>query len=1054
MIPVHDLSTSSKVVSKVSFKVYGSNDIAKNAVTKVNDVSMYSRGIPSHKGINSLAMGSTDRRIRCTTCDQLMQKCPGHTGEIRLPLPVYQALYIDHTLKCLRSVCFFCSAVCLTDDDKSSLLEKYTDDKTRFSFAYTIARSKKKCPCCKGLRPNYTRGPLGIKTDWPDTAFESDEEREYAMQKFTPALAYMILDKINEYDAKVFFGKGMHPRDLIATSVIVPPPIIRPAISTAEGSRTRGQDDLTLRLQEINRRTNELRLCINKLNADPETKVTRYSVETCMPCNSDAVVDELHTFILDSNKATPELFERWNRLQADVLCLVNPASVRGGLPASMANNNRGGTNGKFVLSRIKGKDGRFRNSLMGKRVNFSGRSVITPDSTIDVDHVGVPIELAKVLTVPEKVTPSNICDLRQRILNGPDNIYGAQSVITEDGDLLSLRSCKDRNSVVLRYGWIVERHLKNNDWVIFNRQPTLHRMGFNGHRVVLVSGKTFRLNLSVCAVYNADFDGDEMNIHVCQSACATSEVATLMAINRNIISAQNNKPCFGIVQDSLVGAWLITSPNVFLSRADMLRYAMYIKHANDGNFEIPPPAIKYPVQLWTGCQLISLVLPKQMKYNKGSVQVTESYEIKDLHIQDGSIVFGRLSKATLGASAGGISDIIHHEYGGPKKAVEFLSDTQRVVNQWLLYNHSFSIGASDCVTNKTSHSDVVECIESASVNSRFILESKIPKSLLPLAEGATTRILSDVIMKTATIIKNNADLENSIITCVTAGSKGSPLNIAQICGQVGQQIVGGERIVNGNDGRTLPCFNYNDKSAINSNGYIQNSFMLGLTPTEFFFSAMSGREGLVDTAVKTANSGYIQRCLVKASEDNQCHYDGTVRNAQGNIVQFKYADNFDPCKVERVQLSPILMDDKTIKNSTTPAEFGIIKDLVVKAREALSAPNKPMSDSVLLPINIPRMLDSGKFTCGKQTITKAFLLTSVQNLIRFIASKHKTNLVIISLHIHWCLRYSVVPKQIDLIALLTAIKHKCLSSVISGGDAVGNTAALSIGEPSTQARIL
>ena len=1050
MIPVHGLSTNAKVVKKVNFSVYGSDTIRKNAVTRVDEIALYTRGIPTHNGVNSLAMGSSDRRIRCTTCNELMQKCPGHNGEIRLPLPVYQALYIDHTLKVLRSVCFFCSEICLSDEDKASLIEKYSDDKTRFNHTYSIARTRKKCPHCKGIRPSYVRCPLGIKTEWVDKSFDTEEEQEYAMQKFTPALAYSILNNINDIDANNFFGKGLHPRDLIATSVLVPPPIIRPAISTAEGSRTKGQDDITLRLQEINRRSNELRLCMNK-QEETGLPIMLCDVNKVLPRKTDTVSFNVNDSLLNVDALTPDLIDRWNRLQADVFGLVNPAAIRGGLPASIANNNRNSANGKYIIDRIKGKNGRFRNCLMGKRVNFSGRSVITPDSTIDVDQLGVPYELAMVLTVPEKVTPSNIADLRSRILNGPGELVGAQSVINTEGDLISLKSCKNRKDIVLRIGWIVERHLKNGDWVIFNRQPTLHRMGFNGHRVVLTKGKTFRLNLSVCAVYNADFDGDEMNIHVCQSACATSEVSTLMAINRNIISAQNNKPCFGIVQDSLVGAWLMTDPGVFLTRADMLRFSIYVKFANNGTATLPPPAISKPNEMWTGAQLISLVFPHTLMYQKGSMSGIASYETKDLLIKNGQILFGRLSKSTLGATAGAISDIIHHEHGGPKKAVEFLSDVQRVVNQWLLYKSSFSIGASDCVTNEKSHNEVVDCIKSAVNNSKMILTSKVPKSLKEMAEGATTRILSDVIMKTATIIKNNASTDNSIITCVTAGSKGSPLNIAQVCGQVGQQIVGGERILNGTSGRTLPCFKHGEHATVNANGYIQNSFMLGLQPTEFFFSAMSGREGLVDTAVKTANSGYIQRCLVKASEDNQCHYDGTVRNAQGMIVQFKYSDNFDPRKVERIKVAPLLMTPDEIKRNVGNTECEMIMNFREKSQKLLYQPNKPLHDLVLLPINITRMFESTTWNREMpHGLDENTLLAKVSTTVSEITKKHSACKYIVPLYIHWSMRLSNIPKNLDVDAFLREVKHRCLSSVVAGGDAVGNTAALSIGEPSTQ----
>ena len=1050
MIPVFNTTTQSHPVTSVQFSVCKPCEIKKNSAARVSEVAIYQRGIPTHNGVNSLAMGSTDRRIRCTTCNELMARCPGHAGHIDLALPVYQALFIDHTIKVLRSVCYFCSEVCLSEEDKAHLIGKYENNKLRFANAYAMARSRKRCLHCEGPRPNYVRLPLGVRTDWPDGCFDNEEDEAHATQRFTPLLALSILDGVKDGDAQNFFGGGMHPRDLICSSILVPPPIIRPAISTAEGSRSKGQDDMTAKLQEINRRSGELRLAINK--QDELEPFFEVDVMSALPKESEGKKFSIPIPIISKTTLNQDIVDRWNRLQADVFSLVNPAAIRGGLPAYMS-SGRGpiATTGKCIVNRIRGKDGRFRNCLMGKRVNFSGRSVITPHPGIDVDQLGVPFDIAKILTVPEKVTPSNILEMRERVLNGPNHVFGAQSIITSEGDLVSLASCKDRQSIILRYGWVLERHLKNDDYVIFNRQPTLHRMGFNGHRVVLMEGSTFRLNLSVCAIYNADFDGDEMNIHVCQSACARSEVAILMALNRNLISAQNNKPCMGIVQDSLVGAWMITSPSVMLDKREMLRFLSCIKHPKRNVALLPPPCISCPVKRWSGLQLLSFLFCNTFNYRRGTAESCAKHETKDIIIANGEILAGRFSKGTIGAVSGGVSECIFSEYGGSKAAVEFLSDMQRVVNAWLFYKSSFSIGAEDCATTEAVNDLVVECIDSATSNSELILTKQVPKTLKPMVESASTQILNDVIMKSATLIKNNIGKENSVITCVTSGSKGSPLNISQIMGQVGQQIVTGSRILSGVSGRTLPCFKRDDVSNVVSNGFIQNSFALGLNPVEFFFSAMAGREGLVDTAVKTANSGYIQRCLVKSNEDNQFHYDTTVRNAQGNIVQFQYADNFEPRKVERVEIDVLLMKEEEILLKTLDFEAERIIPLQKKSLVSLFQVNKPTGNTSLVPFNMQRIFENKKWHSDEHIpLSSRSLFQKVSDAVSEIQAHHPAAKFVIPLYLHWSFRYENVPPTFRVASTLEYIKMKCICAAAAGGDAVGNTAALSIGEPSTQ----
>ena len=1092
LVSLPSLVRNDDSVKKISFKVSSKEDIQHCSVVDVHEIPLYNRGIPSHHGVNSLFLGSTDRRLRCLTCKKTLQDCQGHSGSITLPLPVFQALFIDTTLKILRSTCFFCSNLCLTDEEKESAI-KIKDPKIRFNFVYSCAKTKKLCSSCGGPRPTYTRTSFGISTAWNEendcdienSIFESENEKKFATQKFTPSRALSILEGVR--DGKLFFGSGFEPKDLIATTINVPSSSIRPSSSSVDSSRTRGHDDISIRLQEVNKRCVELKLAIIKaledsssIPVDLTSLSSKYELLDIVKKSSFNHYENVVESIASSND---DVFDRWARLQLDVFSFVNPGAIRGGSSNAAAVTGTAPSigvrgiaagQGKSLISRLKGKEGRFRSNLMGKRVNFSSRSVITPDPTIDVDEVGVPYELAKVLTVAETVTPSNIIKLRKLILNGPDAIEGAQSIVTDEGKLFLLSSTMERSSIVVRFGWRVERHLRDGDYVILNRQPTLHRLGFNGQRVRLMPGKTFRLNLSMCGVYNADFDGDEMNVHVVQSACATAEVSTIMAVERNLISSQSNKPSFGIVQDSLVGAWLMSKPGVLFREKEANRLLVQIKLFTAQPFTLPAPAVLVPERLWTGTQIFSTILPSTMKIGRFVKQddiedcFKKSLDSKDVLIVEGQLLYGRLSKKSLGATAGSITDVIHRLYGGSKKAIQFLSNVQRLCNAWLFLHRSFSIGAKDCFVSDEAEEKVSGSIKEATKKVGAICEASIPDSLFDLAEAAKTSILNDLIMTTSAILKKEA-VDNSIVACVDSGSKGSPLNISQVCGQVGQQIVCGKRVVIAPEGssasilenlsrRTLPCYKISTaspSSETNSHGFIQNSFTLGLEPTEFFFSAMSGREGLVDTAVKTASSGYLQRCLVKSLEDSQYCYDTTIRNAQQNIIQFCYADNYDPCRLQLVSTRQLLEFDPSCSlNKFTLRESAHLQHLRSAALSKLAPfPNKAFSEKVLLPIDVKQVIDSGLFS-KSDTAADCFDTDCIFDMVCDAVDEMKKQHAIQStleffIHVN-IVQSVVVSKRVDVGRLIEYVKETILSSALAGGDAVGNTAALSLGEPSTQ----
>lgn len=1082
---LYTLSTQERKFESVEFGVSSGKDVREASCARVCDATIYSRGLPNSSAVNSLSLGTTDRRLRCLTCGKAITDCPGHRGHIDLPLPVYQALFIDHTMKVLRSVCHECSEICMTSDEKDAVSE-ISDAKMRFASAYASARTKKRCPKCGALRPTFSRGVAGIKADFSNCASQTDEEA--ASLEAASALPFTALDArgtlagIDKVESKRFFGAGFDAEELVTTDITLAAPCIRPAASSSDSSRTRGQDDITMRYQEIVKRAAELRVFLDKHKeyVFSDTCISSSAIDELVVASGADGCDAFDLFrnkeiefqidwrILETHPTVAaELLERWQRLQADVFAVVNPAAVKGGgLPttssSALVSSRAVSATAKSIVVRLKGKEGRFRNSLMGKRVNFSGRSVITPDPLIDVDELGVPISLAKVLTVAEVVTPTNIGTLRKAVLAGPDAILGAQTVIKSNGSVTSLAACERRDSVELRFGYVVERHLRDGDVVCFNRQPTLHRLGFNGHRVVLMPGLTFRLNLSMCGVYNADFDGDEMNVHVAQSSTASLEVRSLLAIDRNIISPQTNKPCFAIVQDSLVAAYKMTMSSVFIGEAAAFRILSQLKYV--GRDALSNLARKTPAhassatgggeKMYSGAQLFSCILPRRLNIVAAG-----------LCIRDGEIVSGRLSKKSLGCVSNGIIDTIAREpgLGGKKQAVRLLSEIQRLCNSWLLYETSFTIGAADCVVSEDAYKRIDASIEAAIRSVNAIRAASIPETMSGIAEAAMTTILNDLTLKNAGVVAKNAASGNGIIDCVESGSKGSPLNISQVVASVGQQIVCGKRI----EGR-LACFSHDDDSP-EARGFIRSSFTTGLNAPEFFMAAMSGREGLVDTAVKTASSGYLQRCLVKTLEDLVVAYDGTVRNAQEQIVMLSCADGFDPCLVERVRVGHLLAEFSDAERATLHGDE--LAAVVSHRKRALAFLQQghlhKMTEVVLLPVNVHRLLSMLSTSaapsalevpgCGSSTalLSASGVFAVVSHMMNSLKTEQlASKWDILFCYLHFELSFSRVSpyfslqRQFD--SFVDVIKNRILAAISPGGDSVGNTAALSLGEPSTQ----
>ena len=741
--------------------------------------------------------------------------------------------------------------------------------------------------------------------------------------------------------------KHARPEWMVLTVLPVPPPAVRPSVQVDAGGSMRSEDDLTYKLADI-------------LKANAALK--RH----------------------ESDGSPAHILGEYEQLLAFHVATYMDNSLPG-MPQAL---QKSGRPLKSLKARLKSKEGRIRGNLMGKRVDFSARTVITPDPNLGLDEVGVPRSIARTLTIPVPVTPWNLQWCREVVERGLGDLLGARYLIKPDGTRIDLRYVADPSRLLLAQdganvpppglqpGWVVERHLRDGDYVIFNRQPSLHKMSMMGHRVRVMPYSTFRLNLSVTTPYNADFDGDEMNMHVPQSSEAGAEVRELCAVPKQIISPQSNKPVMGIVQDTLCGITKFTQRDTFLDKPALMQALMWLQGSNGSSSSggavagcplspdalalLDTPCIVHPVQLWSGKQLISALLPPHINlvgyhslHPDGEPEDALSPGDTRVLIQSGMLVMGILCKKTVGSAAGGLIHVLVNSSsrtpcattttvpgtdkiggsgspaaplhssssdgggGGWETARAFFSSCQTlVINGWLVGN-GFSVGIGDTVADRSTMSTINATIGAAKDAVKRIIAGAHAGNLarhpgMSLRESFETDInktLNKARDLSGTSAQRSLPSFNNVKQMVVAGSKGSFINISQMTACVGQQNVEGRRIPNGFQHRTLPHFLRQDAGP-EAKGFVENSYLRGLTPQEFFFHAMGGREGLIDTAVKTAETGYIQRRLVKAMEDLSIRYDGTVRNGHGDLIQVAYGeDGMDAACIERQPLDYYTLTD-------------------------------------------------------------------------------------------------------------------------------------------------
>ena len=407
------------------------------------------------------------------------------------------------------------------------------------------------------------------------------------------------------------------------------------------------------------------------------------------------------------------------------------------------------------------------------------------------------------------------------------------------------------------------------------------------------------------------FDGDEMNMHMPQNILAESELRHLAAIPYQLISPAGNSPIIGIFQDSLLGSYRFTRPNIKFSPRDAMNLLMMFSKVDAQALRLAAEQNEGKI---TNFDVLSQILyPMTMKYKTKLFEEDEDYGTSNnvLEIRNGKYIRGQLEKSVLSSTTKGILHRICNDFGN-MQASQFIDDLQNVVTEYMK-SSAFSVGISDLIANTATQDGIIQVIarqkqEVQSLINRVhlgIFENKTANTNMTQFESDVNNILNDATNQAGKIGRKSLSKSNRFVMIVNSGSKGTPVNISQMISCLGQTNVDGKRIPYGFENRTLPHFSKFDDSP-GARGFIENSYISGLTAPELFFHAMGGRIGLIDTAVKTSQTGYIQRRLIKGLEDLKVEYDMTVRNNKGRIVQFAYGDDgFDSTKVEN-QIIPLV----------------------------------------------------------------------------------------------------------------------------------------------------
>jgi len=1049
-------------IGSIQFGIWNPDEIKKYSIKNITFSQIGNKLRPSIDELNSEKFGVLEKNQLCSVDESNLINCPGYFGHVELTKPVYNINYLSIVKKILQSINFYTSEILIdynTVEMRSVLKEKNFSKRINLFVKYS---NKIKNDKFSGEPlPTYKIDGTTIFIEFPTmTASRTFDYKLVQRSELKPEKAYEILKKISKKNCILlgFDYYNIRPNWFILYNLPVPPIYVRPYCK--KNFIQRSEDDLTYKLCDIIK-VNErlLKVIIAK---KPISLVNHYR---------ELLAYHVSTYFDNSSLKLPI------------------STQTSGRPI------------KGIVQRLNGKFGRLRRNLMGKRVDFTGRTVITGDSYINLDELGIPKIISKKLTIPTIVHKFNI-ERMSTLVDSISKDLKANSILKGYNKKIDLRYKSATSIILLKYGFIIEKHLEDGDVLILNRQPSLHKMSMMGHKIKILPYLTFRLNLSVTTPYNADFDGDEMNIHVPQTILTKIESMMIMTVVENIMSPQANKPVIGIVQDSMISSYDLFRKDNFLTKKSLNIVSTFDKLRG---YNKKHPSIIKPKMLWSGKQSINYMTTKTsfiIKNIKENDVLWKEINPEDslIYMFKGNLMMGRLTKKNIGPSYNSIIQNLWTDYS-KNESKKVINNLQYSTKQWIFLK-GFSVSLADLFLDVSMieiYCTSIENIEKLwlkELRSTFLYDLKFffGKNKQQYLKVKTINEEIKKFDKILSYYLNKGNLNaNSLINMMKSGSKGSEINLMQIIGLLGQQSLVLSEFSRDYKARLFSHYTFFE-IPLEIKGYIKNNFLKGLSPYEFFFHSIAGREGIIDTSIKTAETGYIQRKLSKSMENVISYYDGSVRNSKNFIIQFVYGeDGFDPTLIEEIScvennknfFMKIFLNNKKCFN------FNILCNNKINCKNFYKDKNNVLGidgffyhniiniikrkknflikKKFYLPLNIEKIIFRSKmfFTdrALKQTVCDnnllaLFLNTLIKVLILrtngVIFNNFKNNFINFSLLVY-IIRFidwgnykksNITPSS--LLWILHKIEKKILKSLICPGLCLGVIAAQSIGEPTTQ----
>ncbi|KAG0651634.1 DNA-directed RNA polymerase I largest subunit [Hyphodiscus hymeniophilus] len=1200
-------------IGSVDFSFLSAAEIKALSVKKIQNPLTFDTLLnPVPGGLYDPALGAWSDNA-CGTCNLTVMFCPGHSGHIDLPVPVYHPTFMDQILRLLRAKCVYCHQLKMsrkevnryqcklrliqhgllgaaeevdnievsqtkednTSDSENS--ESAADSVIRRRNAFvkrnikaakadpwewkrekneTVAEARrsivkafmkaitagKLCGNCSGISPTYRKDRY-VKIF--EKALSPKEKAKMNMGNFRADNVVQLLQRETKGKNDADFDEGIADINLsseedeegegddldVDGDVVMGENVTKtpskPKVASAP-QRFMNVTEVKACLKELfDREQDILSLIYNsrsptkkapKVSADmffmqtifvppnkyrPESKTGDSEINESSQnslyktiLRTAEMVTQIYHDIQNPDRAPEnpnlrrrdfnDLQETWCQLQDAVNSLID--RDRNPIQGAAGKKNEDG-----IKQKLEKKEGLFRKNMMGKRVNFAARSVISPDPNIETNEIGVPPVFAKKLTYPEPVTSHNFKEMKQAVINGVDKWPGAAAIENENGQVVNLRTKTPEERLALANQLLasssnvsngarnkkVHRHLTNGDVVLMNRQPTLHKPSIMGHRARVLPGeKTIRMHYANCNTYNADFDGDEMNMHFPQTEVARAEALQIADTDHQYLVSTSGKPLRGLIQDHISVSVRMCNRDTFFDRAAYQQLIYNCLRPEDGHIisdriETVPPAIIKPVARWTGKQVITTILKNITPMGSSPLYLTSKAQTPGdrwtsnseegvVLFKEGEFITGILDKAQIGPSAGGFIHSIHEIYG-PTVAGKALSILGRLLTKYL-HMGAFTCGMDDLrLTPEGEKLRKQKILGAANVGlevaSKYVtLDEQKPSETDPELLTRLEEVIRDdskqagldvMMNKRSGLLSSEITMallpkglvkqfpKNQMQNMTVSGAKGTAVNANLISCNLGQQVLEGRRVPIMVSGKTLPCFKPLE-THIRAGGYIVNRFLTGIRPQEYYFHAMAGREGLIDTAVKTSRSGYLQRCLIKGMEGLKVEYDTSVRDSDGSMIQFLYGeDGLDVTKQKHLKDFKFLLENIVSELAmlnynddsydTIFEQKELLQKRMKKALKHAKANDPGSPDPVLADFN------PGKYAYAtSESFADAVSNYLKNNPDKLVKDKEHPN--------------GVGTRK----ALEPVLMAKYLKSIVDPGEAVGIVAGQSVGEPSTQ----